>query len=302
MTYSIVARDARTGELGVAVQSHWPFVGDGVAWAEAGVGAVATQSFVEVSYGPLGLELMRAGKEPAEALSALTSVDELASRRQVGMVDAKGRAAAHTGSGCIREAGHRLGDGYTVHANLMERDTVWDAMAAAFESSDAQLPIRLLDVLDAAEREGGDIRGRQSASILVVSGTPTGPSWQDRTLDARVDDHDQPLEELRRLVLLHHAYDHMERADTLVEEGNLEEALRAYEEARKLEPDAPEIRFWHAITLSKAGRVKEAAALLEDLRRERPQWADLVRRLPAAGELPDDPLLIASLLGTEGKS
>src|SRR5436305_10054248 len=215
-TFSIVARDHETGELGVAVQSDWFSVGSVVPWAEAGVGAVATQSFAERSYGPLGLELLRAGKSPQQAIAALASVDAEQARRQVAIVGAAGEAAAHTGSGCIAEAGHVVGEGegFTCQANMMERATVWEAMAQAYREGTGRLAERLLAALDAAEGEGGDIRGRQSAAILVVTGTPSGRPWDDRRIDLRVENHPDPLPELRRLVSLHEAY----RLNSLAEE------------------------------------------------------------------------------------
>lgn len=200
MTYSIAARDPRTGELGAAVQSHWFAAGELVPWAEAGVGAVATQALVGVGYGPLGLDLMRGGKRAPQALRALLAADEGEMHRQVAMVDPAGEVAAHTGSRCLREAGHRTGDGYSVQANMMLRDTVWDAMAEAFEKSTGPLTYRLLAALDAAEAEGGDVRGRQAAGILVVKDAPSGRPWEDVVVHLRVDDHPAPLEELRRLV------------------------------------------------------------------------------------------------------
>jgi uncharacterized Ntn-hydrolase superfamily protein len=295
MTYSIVARDPDTGAFGAAVQSHWPFVGFGVPWAEAGVGAVASQAFSEASYGPLGLELLRAGKSPDEALRALSLIDADAEERQVGIVDAQGRAAALTGPRCIREAGHVVGDGFTVHANMMERDTVWSAMAAAFERSTSEFPLRLVDALDAAEADGGDIRGRQSAAVLVVTGTPTGRPWADRVLDARVDDSDDPLPEIRRLVNLQRAYDLMDRGEDLAREGDERGAAAAYEQALSLAPQNPEIRFWLAVGLATSGRRDDARALLAALAEERPQWAELLRRLPAAGLLPRDAELLRAI-------
>lgn len=204
-TYSIVARDPQTGDMGVAVQSHWFSVGSVVSWAEAGVGAVATQSFVDPAYGPLGLELMRAGKSAPEALAALLAADDQREVRQVGMVDATGGLATHTGTKCIPAAGSRIGSDFVVQANLMDRETVWPAMARAFESTRGDLADRLLAALDAAETEGGDIRGRQSAALLVVKGQASGAPWADRIFDLRVEDHLEPLQELRRLVLVHRA-------------------------------------------------------------------------------------------------
>jgi uncharacterized Ntn-hydrolase superfamily protein len=192
-TYSIVARDPATGELGVAVQSHWFSVGSVVPWAEAGVGAVATQSIVDPSYGPLGLGLMKAGRSAPEALAALLAGDSGREVRQVGMVDGKGRGATHTGKLDIPEAGGQAGAGYVVQANLMEKRTVWPAMARAFEAAKGDLAERMLAALDAAEAEGGDIRGRQSAALLVVKGQSSGRPWADLSFDLRVEDHEKPL-------------------------------------------------------------------------------------------------------------
>src|ERR1035438_3837890 len=199
-TFSIVARDAVTGDLGVAVQSHWFSVGSAVPWAEPGVGAVATQSFTEPSYGPLGLTLMKAGKSAPEALKALLSADSDREVRQVAMVDAQGRSAAHTGVKCIQAAGHEVGEGFTVEANLMDKPTVWPAMAKAFRAAKGDLAERLLAALRAAQAQGGDIRGQQSAAILIVKGKPSGQPWNDRLFDLRVEDSPDPLKELSRLV------------------------------------------------------------------------------------------------------
>src|SRR5450759_2918596 len=220
MTYSIVARDQRTGEFGVAVQSHYFQVGPVVPWALAGVGAVATQSQVNISYGPLGLELLRAGYNAEQALKALTAGDPHADLRQCAIVDAAGNVAAHTGARCIPAAGHKLGDGFSCQANLMEKDTVWGAMAAAYESTDEPLAERMMAALEAAEVEGGDIRGRQSSAMLVVSGTGTGRPWEDRVIDLRVEDAAEPLLELRRLLRIKRAYVADSEADRLDEAGD----------------------------------------------------------------------------------
>ena len=210
MTYSIVARDPRTGELGVAVQSRWPSVGAGVAWAEPGVGAVATQSFTEISYGPLGLEAMRAGTPAHDALADLLAEDSRAAVRQVGMVDAIGRSAAHTGDRCVEAAGHVTSENLSIQANMMERPTVWPAMAEAYRSTDGDLADRLLAALRAAEAEGGDVRGRQSSALLVVPAS--GPRWATR-FDLRVDDDRAPLDELARLLHLSRAYEAFDRTE-----------------------------------------------------------------------------------------
>ncbi|HXF06105.1 MAG TPA: DUF1028 domain-containing protein [Blastocatellia bacterium] len=295
-TYSIVARDPETGQLGVAVQSHWFSVGPIVPWAEAGVGAVATQSIVEISYGPLGLELMRAGKSAPDALKALLAADPQAEYRQVAMVDAQGRVAAHTGQLCIGEAGHRVGNQYSVQANLMLKNTVWDAMARAFETTRGDLADRLLAALEAAESEGGDIRGRQSAALIVVSGKPTGRPWEDRLFDLRVEDHPHPVAELKRLVRLKRAYDHMNKGDEYFARQDIEGALREYATAEALVPDNVEMIFWHAVTLVNAKRVDEALPLFKKVFAADRNWATLVPRLPRSKLLPDDPQVIQRIL------
>ena len=288
-TYSIVARDAETGELGVAVQSHWFSVGSIVSWAEAGVGAVATQSFVEPTYGPLGLELMRAGRTAGQALEALVATDEGEAVRQVAMVDADGNVAAHTGSLAIEAAGHRTGDGYSVQANMMENATVWDAMARAYEASDGDLAERLLAALEAAQAEGGDIRGKQSAALLVVSGEPTGMPWLDRTFDLRIEDHPTPVAELRRLVTLQRAYLKLNEGDGLVTDGDLEGAMEAYAEAMELVADEAtngEAPFWVGVTLAASDRADEAMPYLLRAQAQDARWAELILRLPASELLP----------------
>jgi uncharacterized Ntn-hydrolase superfamily protein len=275
--------------MGVAVQSHWFSVGAIVPWAEAGVGAVATQSFVEPSYGPLGLDLMRMGRSAPDALRALVSTDANEAVRQVAMVDALGRVAAHTGSKAIFAAGHHVGEGFSTQANLMESATVWDAMARAFETTKGDLAERLLAALEAAEGEGGDIRGRQSAAIIVVSGTSTGTPWLDRKFDLRVEDHPTPVPELRRLVRLQRAYNALNEGDGLVTEGDIEGAMGAYTRAMELVPDQAtngEAPFWVGITLASIGREDDALPyLLRAVAQDR-KWTELVSRLPAAGLLP----------------
>ena len=294
-TYSIVARDAATGELGVAVQSHWFSVGSVVPYAEAGVGAVATQSFVDSSYGPLGLELMRAGKSAAEALAALLAADANRDVRQVAMVDSKGRVAVHTGARCIAAAGHATGASFSVQANLMEKDAVWPAMKTAFESAPGDLAARMLAALDAAEAAGGDIRGRQAAALLVVRPASSGRPWADRRFDLRIEDHPAPLVELRRLLVLARAYEHMNRGDELATEARWDEAGREYGAAAKLAPEIAELPFWHAVTLAAAGKLDEARPLFADVFAREPRWRALVPRLPAAGLLPDDEKVLAAI-------
>ena len=298
-TYSIVARDAATGQLGVAVQSHWFSVGSIVPWAEAGVGAVATQSFVEPAYGPLGLELMRMGRTAQQALDALTSTDEGEAVRQVAFVDADGNVAVHTGRNAIQAAGHRTGDGYSVQANMMENGTVWDAMAEAYERSEGDLAERLLAALEAAQGEGGDIRGKQSAAIVVVRAESTGKPWLDRIFDLRVEDHPEPVAELRRLVGLQRAYQHLNAGDEHVTEGDIEAAMASYTAAMELVRDETtngEAPFWVGITLAGIGRVEEALPYLARAYAQDVRWAELVARLPAAGLLPDDAGLLQRLV------
>ena len=295
-TYSIVARDAATGELGVAVQSHWFSVGSLVSWAEPGVGAVATQSFVDPDYGPLGLALMRAGKPAPDALEALLAVDDNAAVRQVGMVDAAGRVAKHTGENSIVEHCDVAGEGFTVQANLMWKPTVCTAMVEAFTTTDGDLADRLLRALEAAEGEGGDIRGKQSAALIVVSGDRSLPPWGGRVFDLRVEDHPEPLAELRRLVTMNRAYNLMNAGDEYMMRGEIDRAAEAYGDARALVPDSHEMVFWTAVTLAGAGRVDEALPHFAEAFRMWPRWRELVPRLPGSGLLPDDSELIERIL------
>lgn len=301
-TYSIVARDPETGALGVAVQSHWFQVGTSVPWARAGVGAVATQSFVNPAYGPKGLALMRQGVPAPQALEWLLAQDSGRQVRQVGMIDAQGRVSAWTGEDCIEAAGHLIGEGFSVHANLMDRDTVPAAMAAAYrqalEAGVGDFAERLLLALEAAEREGGDIRGRQSAALLIVRAEPTGEPWRDTLVDLRVDDSPQPLEELRRLLVRHRAYDLMNAGDEAMAEEDFARAERLYSEAAAMAPEMAELPFWKAVTLYASGRQEEALAVFRQVFAgdEGERWVRLVPRLPAAGLLPDDPQQIERIL------
>jgi len=284
-TFSIVARDETTGQLGVAVQSHWFSVGGTVPWAEAGVGAVATQAFSEPAYGPRGLDLLREGMEPGKALAHLLQADDGREVRQVGIVDSAGRSAAHTGARCMEHAGHHVGRGFTTHANMMTGPGVWQAMAEAYEASTGDLAERLLRALEAAQRMGGDVRGQQSASILVVAATPTGQAWQDRLFDLRVEDSDRPIEELRRLVGIQRAYASMNAGDAHLAAGRVSDALFAYRSALDLAPTNQEIRFWTGLTLADAGGMDEALPVLRAVFDAEPRWREVLRRLPATGLL-----------------
>jgi len=299
-TYSIVARDPATGELGVAVQSHWFSVGSIVAWAEAGVGAVATQSFIDPSYGKNGLELMRGGKSAPDTLKELLAKDEGREVRQVAMIDAQGRVDAWTGKNDIQAAGHIVGKNFSVQANLMLNDKIWPTMARAFESTKGDLAERMLAALDAAEAAGGDIRGRQSAALIVVTGKPTGQAWKDRTFDLRVDDSPQPLRELRRLVRLQRAYNHMNAGDLAVEKKDNEGALREYSAAEKLVPDNAEMIYWHAVALVNMGRVDESLPLFRKVFTMDRNWLTLTPRLPKSGLLPEDPKIMEKILAVGG--
>lgn len=295
-TFSIVARDPATGEFGVAVQSHWFSVGSIVPWAEAGIGAVATQSFVDPSYGRLGLDLMRAGKSAPDALKALLAGDDGRDVRQVAMIDAQGRVAAHTGSKDIQAAGHIVGKDYSVQANLMLNDKVWPAMSRAFENTKGDLAERMMAALDAAQEAGGDIRGRQSAALIVVTGKPTGQAWNDRIFDLRVDDSPEPLKELRRLVTLQRAYNHMNAGDLAVEQKDNERALREYGAAAELAPDNAEMVYWHAVALVNMGRVDQSLPLFRRVFSMDKNWITLTPRLAKVGLLPDDQKLIERIV------
>ncbi len=285
MTYSIVARDADTGELGVAVQTRWPNVGSIVPWAEPGVGAVATQSFAEESYGPLGLARMRDGASPDDALEALLADDPGSDTRQVGMVDARGRSAAHTGSRCVEAAGHVTEDGLSIQANMMERPTVWPAMAEAYRSTGGGLADRLMAALVAAEREGGDVRGRQSAAILVVPAT--GPAWATR-YDLRVEDSRTPLDELARLVRLARAYEAFDRAEQQSTAGDLEAAALAMDGAHELAPDDDMLTLWASLFAARAGRLDDARRWFAAAQQVEARSGEHLRRFAAAGHLPPE--------------
>jgi len=323
-TFSIVARDPRTGDLGVAVQSHWFAVGAEVTWAEAGVGAIATQSFIDPGYGKLGLDLLRAGKSADEALRALLAVDPHADSRQVAIVDSQGNVACFTGAKDTPEAGcavgklHKtasgqasqaesvtdetaeklglriyLGSDFSAQANLMEKNTVWPAMARAYEENvHASFAERLVAALDAAQAQGGDIRGKQSAAILVVRGKSTGQPWADKIVDLRVDDSEEPIKELKRLLKYHRAYEYMEQGDACSTSRDWKCAVENYGEAEKLLPEQMEVVFWHAVTLVTSGDVEAALPLFRKVFAKEPKWAELVGRLPKADLLPDDPKLI----------
>lgn len=285
MTYSIVARDPGSGRFGVAIQTRWPFVGAGCPWVESGVGAVSTQSFAEEAHGPNGLALMRAGRTAADALAQLMDGDPGREVRQVGIVDATGAAASFTGDRCVEAAGHVTAEGVAIQANMMERATVWPAMLEAWALPAVSFIDRLLAALRAAEREGGDIRGRQAASILI-SGTPEEPAWK-RRMDIRVDDHSAPLDELERLVRLHLGFEALDRAEELGRAGDSDGAWKAGEEAMRLAPGDGQVLVWGAIGLAGSGQVVTARELFERAVAENPRWPEFVRRFAASGAQPE---------------
>ena len=280
-TFSIVARDPATGEMAVAVQSHWFSVGTSVSWGEAGVGVVATQSFTNKSFGLRGLALLKSGKSAQQALDELLANDEGRDVRQVAILDNQGRVATHTGKKCVDMAGHQQGSQFSVQANMMLNASVWPAMAKAYEQN-ARLPLaeRVLAALDAAQAAGGDIRGRQSAALLVVRGTATEGPWADRLVDLRVEDSAAPLPELRRLLSLQRAYDHMNAGDLAVEKNDMPKAIQEYQAAEKMFPQNLEMKYWHAITLANKQQVPAALALLKPIFQQEPNWRTLTDRLP----------------------
>ena len=280
-TFSIVARDPITGEMAVGVQSHWFNVGTAVPWGEAGVGVVATQSFVNKSYGIKGLELMKQGKTAPEALAALLSLDEGREVRQVAMIDVNGNVNAYTGKNCIDHAGNIVGKNYSVQSNMMLNNTVCRAMAKAFEGSEGKpLAERILLSLDAAQAAGGDIRGKQSAALLVVAGKSNGQPWDEKLIDLRVDDNTAPLPELNRLLRLYRAYGHMDKGDLATEKKDMKLAMEEYGAAMKMFPGNLEMQYWTAITLANNKKINEAAALLQRIYKKDANWRALTRRLP----------------------
>ena len=278
-TFSIVARDPSTGELGVAVQSHWFSVGANVSWAEAGVGAVATQSFIDPGYGPRGLALMKSGKPAAEALEELLAVDESRDVRQVAFIDAQGRVAVHTGAKCIPFAGDRTGSNYSVQGNLLASSEVWESMGRAFEQSEGDLGDRMLAALQAGQDAGGDARGRQSAALLVVRSVSEEAPWRNRVVDLRVEDHATPIAELTRLYKLRKAYDLATEGDDYLAVGEFAKAAEAYDAALAIVPDNDELIFWRGAMLMNAGREAEAIADIKRAIEMNPRWLALLERI-----------------------
>ena len=284
-TYSIVARDPDTGEMGVAVQSHWFSVGSIVSWGEAGVGVVATQSFVNPAFGPDGLALLKSGMTAPEVVDKLIAEDEGRDVRQLAIIDVNGNVKSYTGKNCIPGAGNSVGENYSVQANLMLNDKVPAAMSKAFEESEGPLAERLMKALFAAQEVGGDIRGKQSAAILVVKGRSTGKVWEDRLIDLRVEDDPYPLDKLDRLLKIHRAYNHMNAGDLAVEHGDMELAMKEYAAAEKMFPENEEMKYWHAVTLATNGDVEGSLPLFKAVFKKNENWKILTPRLVPIGLL-----------------
>ncbi|WP_019874249.1 DUF1028 domain-containing protein [Sporichthya polymorpha] len=296
MTYSIVAHDAETGQLAVAGQSHFFGVGRLVGWGEAGVGVAATQAFVNVDHGPHGIERMRAGEEPKAALDALLAADELAAYRQVGFVDASGRAAAHTGSSCAPHAGHLVGEGVTVQGNMLASPAVYTDMLDAYLATDGDLAERVMAAMQAAEAAGGDVRGSQSAVLRVYSGNRTDKPWNEVLLDIRVDDHPDPIGELARLLPRHRAFDLVGGVifapgltigpyEGVSDELLTEKLSGLAAAAELLGADNREPDFWRAVLLARSGRTEEARALFADLFSYRPGLREFLAGIGPLGFL-----------------
>lgn len=295
-TFSIVARDEVTGDLGVAVQSHWFSVGSVVSWAEAGVGAVATQSLVNVSLGRKGLDLLKQGKTAQQAMDILLAEDDGRAFRQVAIVDVNGNVAVHTGQSCIADAGHVKGKNYSVQANMMLNKSIWPAMSQAFEQSTGPLAERMVAALKAGQAAGGDIRGQQSAAILVVRGKATGNIWEDRMIDLRVEDHAQAVNEIERVLRVYRAYEHMNEGDLAIEHGNEEKALREYGSAQEMFPENIEMRYWTAVSLVNIGKLDQALPMFKKIFTEDKNWVELTRRISTNGMLTTDEESLAQIL------
>jgi uncharacterized Ntn-hydrolase superfamily protein len=282
-TYSIVARDPNTGLMGVGVQSHWFSVGSVVSWGEAGVGVVATQSLVNKSFGLRGLDLLKRGKTPQEAIEILLSDDEGRNVRQVSILNAKGDVFTHTGLQCIKHAGHIIDSNFSVQANMMLTDKVWSAMAKSFKpNKNLPLPERIVKALEAAESAGGDIRGKQSAALLIVEGKAPENKWEDPLIDLRVEDHLEPLKELSRLLKIWRAYEHMNNGDLSIEQKDMKKALKEYNAAMEKFPENLEMKYWTAVSLANNSKMDDALVLFKEVFEKDNNWRSLTERLPEA--------------------
>ena len=285
-TFSVVAKDPRTGEMAVAVQSHWFSVGSLVSWGKSGVGVVATQSFVNPAYGPNGLKLMGGGMSAKDALDELVSQDEGRDYRQIAFLDVKGNVAAYTGKLCVESAAHIEGENFSVQANMMLNNKVVPAMAEAFKANvDLPLAERMVEVLKAAQNAGGDIRGKQSAALIVVGPKKVENPWEEKKIDLRVDDHQNPIQELERLLKTARAYEHMNKGDLAVEKGDIDMALEEYGTAEEMFPDNLEMKFWKAVALANSNRLDEALSVFAEIFEQDNNWREMITRLPKAGLL-----------------
>ena len=285
-TFSIVARDAKTGEMAVAVQSHWFSVGTAVSWGEAGVGVVATQSFTNKSFGIRGLDLLKQGKSPQEAMDILLRDDEGRDFRQVAILDKQGRVATHTGKSCIDYAGHANGENFSVQANMMLNNKVVPAMEKAWkEHGEMPLAERMVAVLQAAQQAGGDIRGKQSAALLVFAAEASKEPWNDKLIDLRVDDAENPIPEIDRLLKVFRAYEHMNQGDLYVEKNEMKSAMDEYNAAMKMFPENLEMQYWTAITLANDKQIERASEILQNIYKKDSNWRELTKRLPKVGLL-----------------
>ena len=298
-TFSIVCRDSVTGEMGVAVQSHWFSVGSVVIWAEAGVGAVATQSLVNPSFGIRGLELLKKGKSSKETVDELVASDSGRAYRQLGIIDAKGNAFSYTGANCIPEAGNIIGKNFSTQANLMLNDKVPAAMAKAFQEAKGALAERMIAALEAGQAVGGDIRGQQSAAMVVVKGTSSGKIWEDKEIDLRVEDNPEPIKELKRLLKVYRAYEHMNNGDAATGKSDWETALKEYAEAEKMFPQNEEMKFWHAVNLVNKGKTDESLPLFKEIFAKNKNWAALITRLTKVGLLTADETTVKKILAQQ---
>jgi uncharacterized Ntn-hydrolase superfamily protein len=285
-TYSIIARDPKTGQMGVGVQSHWFSVGSVVPWGKAGIGVIATQAMCNISFGPRGLDLLEKGRSPEKTINILLKDDEGREYRQVAILNSKGSVATHTGKNCIKHAGHLLGNDYSVQANMMLNDTVWSAMGNAYEKyTNLPLAERIIEALNAAQNAGGDIRGKQSAALLIIDGKPTKNRWEDPLINLRVEDHQEPLRELSRLLTVYRAYEYMNKGDVAIEKNEMDIALKEYASAQELFPDNPEMKFWTAVSLANNKKLNESISIFSDIFKKENNWRLLLERLPETGIL-----------------
>jgi uncharacterized Ntn-hydrolase superfamily protein len=293
-TFSIVAFDPETKDLGVGVQSRYFSVGSAVPWAEAGIGAVATQSFVNLTYGPKGLALLGQGIAVDEILEKLTKEDPGRDFRQIGIIDAKGNAASYTGRSCLDWAGSRTGKGFTVQGNILTGKEVVDQMAEMFESTKGALPDKIMAALKGAEAAGGDARGRQSSALLVVRKNCKGEGVH-RLIDLRVEDHRDPIGELQRLLTMHRIYRLIDEGEEFMAREMNEDALRIIEEAIILDPKSDDAYIDLGMINLKRGRKEEAIVALKKALELNPKMKSLIPQLPKSGMMEPDPELMKRL-------